>query len=89
MATITVGRFELNDGVLSGPAEYMHEQGNALVDAILAGQDAIFNTTRHLSPNVETAILVRLQTDLAGWLGMKQAETWLQADSNGCSSVGD
>ena len=81
MPTITVGRFELNDGILSGPADYMNEQGNALVDAIFAGQDAIFNTTAHLSPNVETAILVRLQTDFAGWLGFKEASSWLSPNN--------
>ncbi len=77
MALLQVGAFELNDGILSGPADYMREQGNALVDTIFAGQDTIYNTTAHLSPNVETAILVRLQTSYAGWLGMKQAENWL------------
>ena len=85
MPTITVGRFELNDGILSGPADYMNEQGNALVDSIVAGQDLIFNTTTHLSPNVETAILVRLQTDFAGWLGLKQTESWL-SDAKSCAS---
>ena len=81
MATFTVGRFELNEGILSGPADYMNEQGNTLVDAIFAGQDAIFNTTAHLSPNVETAILVRLQTDFAGWLGFKEASSWLSPNN--------
>lgn len=77
MALLQVGEFTLNDGILSGPADYMREQGNAVVDAIFAGEDAIYNTTAHLSPNVETAILVRLQTSYAGWLGLKQAESWL------------
>ncbi len=82
MALLQVGPFELNDGILRGPADYMREHGNALVDAIFAGQDTIYNTTAHLSPNVETAILVRLQTSYAGWLGMKQVESWL-----GCASA--
>ncbi len=70
---ITVGQFSLDENyILSGPTLYMNEQGNALTDQILAGMDTIYNTTRHLSPNMETAILVRLQTDYAGWLGMKQ-----------------
>lgn len=79
MATRTCGRFTLNDeGILTGPADYMNEQGNARVDRILAGQDTMFNMTAHLSPDVETAILVALQTDFAGWLGFKQTESWLK-----------
>ncbi len=77
MALLQVGAFELNDGILSGPADFMREQGNALVDAIFAGEDPIYNTTAHLSPNVETAILVRLQTSYASWLGMRQVESRL------------
>jgi hypothetical protein len=72
-----VGEFTLNDGILSGPADYMREQGNALVDAMLDGKDLIFNTTSHLSPTIEMAILIRLQTDHAGWVGIKQVEGWL------------
>jgi len=74
----TVGKFSLTDGVLSGPYEYMVERGNALVDRMLAGEDQIFNLTESQSPDVETAILVRLQTDYAGWVGLKQAERWLE-----------
>ena len=73
-----VGSFTLQDGILSGPQKYMREQGNALVDRILAGDDTIFNLTASQSPDVETAILVRLQTDYAGWLGLKQAVGWLK-----------
>ena len=50
---------------------------NTLLDKILAGEDTIFNMTKDQSPDIETAILVRLQTDYAGWLGLKQAESWL------------
>jgi hypothetical protein len=72
------GRFTLEDGILCGPRDYMEEQGNALLDRILAGEDTIFNMTSNQSPDIETAILVRLQTDYAGWLGLKQAERWLK-----------
>lgn len=75
---ITVGKFEIENGVLSGPAQYMAEQGNAKLDAIMAGNDTVFNMTAHLSPSVEIAVLVALQTDYAGWVGMKQAELWLK-----------
>lgn len=74
------GRFTLEDGILCGPRDYMEAQGNALVDKILAGEDTVFNMTVDQSPDIETAILVRLQTDFAGWLGFKQAERWLSHD---------
>ncbi len=78
MALKVIGHFTLEDGILCGPRDYMEEQGNALLDKILAGDDPIFNLTKDQSPDVETAILVRLQTDYAGWLGLKQAEEWLK-----------
>ncbi len=73
----TVGQFSMEEGILAGPRDYMEQQGNALVDKILAGEDAIFNLTSGQSPDLETALLVRLQTDYAGWLGMNQALAWL------------
>ncbi len=75
----TVGPFSMEEGILAGPREYMEEQGHALVDKILAGEDAIFNLTADQSPDVESAILVRLQTDYAGWLGYKQTERWFDS----------
>lgn len=69
---ITVGAFYYEAGSIFGPAEYMREQGNAKLDGILAGTDAAFNVSAHQSPNVETAVLVSMQTDYAGWLGMRQ-----------------
>lgn len=78
MAVIVVGHFTYEDGILLGPRDYMLEQGNALLDKILTGEDTIFNMTKDQSPDVETAILVRLQTDYAGWLGIKQAQGWLK-----------
>ena len=72
------GQFSMEDGVLSGPRKYMEEQGNALVDKILAGEDMIFNMTSGQSADVETAILVRLQMDYAGWIGFREAEGWLK-----------
>jgi hypothetical protein len=73
MAVIECGRFKLIDGTtLEGPGEYVAERGNDLVDRILAGEDVIFNGTADHSPSVEMAILVRLQTDYAGWVGSRQ-----------------
>lgn len=78
MTAIIVGRFTYEEGILLGPRDYMLEQGNALLDKILAGGDAIFNMTNAQSPDIERAILVRLQTDYAGWLGLGQTEGWLK-----------
>jgi hypothetical protein len=78
MTLKVVGHFTLEDGLLCGPRDYMEEQGNALLDKILVGEDPIFNMTKDQSPDIETAILVRLQTDYAGWLGLKQAKGWLK-----------
>jgi hypothetical protein len=80
MAVKIVGRFTLEESVLCGPRDYMKAQGNALLDRILAGEDTVFNMSSDQSPDIEIAILVRLQTDFAGWLGFKQAERWLKHD---------
>jgi hypothetical protein len=68
----TVGQFTIDNGEFSGPAEYMLDKGDVRLNAILAGADPIFNATAHLSPDVETAILVAMQTDYAGWNGARQ-----------------
>ncbi len=72
--TKTVGAFTIKDGSLYGPKEYMDEQGNAKLDEILGGVSVVFNTSMRLNPHqdIETAILVALQTDYAGWKGTKQ-----------------
>ena len=77
MAVKIVGHFTLEEGILCGPKDYLENQGNTLLDKILAGEDTIFNMTKDQSPDIETAILVRLQTDYAGWLGLNQAQSWL------------
>jgi len=71
-----VGRFTLENGMLSGPHAYMNDQGNAKLDGILDGKDVVFNSVAH--PDFETAILVALQNDYAGWAGMKDVELWLR-----------
>ena len=70
-APITCGRFTLDPdtGTLTAPAQYMREQGDARLAAITAGRDAAFNMSAHLSPSIEIAILVALQTDYAAWAG--------------------
>ena len=76
----TVGKFtiDMEASIFEGPAAYMREQGNAKLDAILDGVDTVFNTVAHLSPDLETAILVAMQTDYAQWAGMKDVEAWLR-----------
>jgi hypothetical protein len=73
----TVGKFTFDGTHLVGPAAYLEERGNALIDRVSAGQDVTFNMTAHLSPDPVTALLVRLQTDNAGWLGEKEMLGWL------------
>ncbi len=71
MEKLTVGEFIYEDGCISGPATYMQEQGDARLQQILSGHDAVFNMSAHYSPNIETAILVLMQTDYAGWKGAR------------------
>ena len=49
---------------------YMEEQGERRLREIEAGRDVIVNSG--YSPDIETAILVSLQTDYAGWRGANQ-----------------
>lgn len=65
-----VGAFEVRDGALYGPAEYMRDQGDAHLAKILRGEDMLVNLG--LSPDVTTAILVSLQTDYAAWRGLRE-----------------
>jgi len=76
--TKEVGKFKIEDGALYGPAQYMEEQGDARLAEILAGNNTVFNMTAGLSPDVETAVLVNLQTDYAGWLGVNQMMNFVQ-----------
>ncbi len=69
---IVIGKFSLDGNELNGPGTYMEERGFALIDRIEAGLDNVFNLTCHLSPSVEVAVLVRLQTDYAAWLGERE-----------------
>lgn len=79
---MTVGRFKIEGGALYGPATYMTEQGDAKLSRILDGADTVFNMTAHLSPNIETAILVAMQTDYAGWAGMRGILATLDGDGS-------
>ncbi len=65
---------------LTGPARYLAEQGDALIQSINAGEDLVFNLTCLQSPDMVTAVLVRLQTDYAGWLGRQRTLAELGLD---------
>ncbi|MGH9821658.1 MAG: hypothetical protein ACREDR_00145 [Blastocatellia bacterium] len=67
-----VGQFKIEGGTLYGPSRYMAEQGSAKLDAILDGEDVVFNVGCTIAPDIETAILVAMQTDYAGWIGKRQ-----------------
>lgn len=70
-----VGQFTLFEhGSLEAPTLYWDEQGRNRLAKILSGQDTVFNMGASLSPDLETAILVSLQTDFAAWKGSKQLE---------------
>lgn len=70
----TVGQFTIDTetGTVTGPADYMNEQGSARLERILSGDDVVFNYGATRSPDVFTAVLVSLQTDYAGWKGTRQ-----------------
>lgn len=82
---VEVGAFVYEDGSVTGPAEYMREQGFARIRKIEAGEDVVFNigvgrgtpagswlqADGPQSPSPEVALLVSLQTDYAGWKGAK------------------
>ncbi len=67
-----VGAFAIDNGVISGPANYMKERGNEKLKRITGGEDVVFNASLLQSPDVETGVLVALQTDYAGWLGQRE-----------------
>ena len=76
MTSKTVGRFSIDDDGITGPADYLEAQGNKLIDNIINNRDIVFNMCWRKSPDYDTAILVRLQTDFAGWYG---AESFFRA----------
>jgi len=69
----TVGAFTYHpDGSIEGPAQYLEEKGNDTIEKINAGKNHVFNFgCRNPNADTVTLLLVALQTDYAGWLGMK------------------
>ena len=75
LAEIGAFKFLQNDAgetFIEGPEDYLQTQGARLLAHIVAGEDAIFNLTCGQSATFEIAVLVRLQTDYAGWRGLQQ-----------------
>lgn len=69
---LEVGKFIYANGVVSGPAEYMRERGSAKLDDIEAGNSHVVNYgLMHSKGSVEQLVLVALQTDYAGWRGLR------------------
>ncbi len=69
MSNMAVGSFAIQNGTFSGPLNYLEDRGYLLLDAILEGRDEGYNRIVPTSPNVETAILIRLQSDYEVWIG--------------------
>ena len=74
MAETTVGRFTYNatTGAVTGPEAYMRERFPTCRAEIESGRNVAFNYgAAGASPNIETALLVAIQTDYAGWHGAR------------------
>lgn len=70
----TVGQFTFDPetSTVSGPAEYMRsDEYKRCIAEIEVGASAVFRAGVEYSPSVEVALLVTIQTDYAGWLGMQ------------------
>ena len=67
----------IENGKFYGPANYMKEQGNQDLDNILKGKDEMFNQCKHMSPSIETALCVWMQTRYAEWKGRKEMNSWV------------
>lgn len=72
MIEVGVFKYDPETKEVSGPAEYMREQGFERMRKIERGEDVVFNYgAGGASPSPEVALLVSLQTDYAGWKGLR------------------
>ena len=71
--TITVGQFTYNfeTGQVAGPEAYMRAEGIDLLRRIEAGSDVVFLMNPYALSHPERSILVSLQTNYAGWIGLQ------------------
>lgn len=75
MTTVTtVGAFTFDSATseVTGPAEYIRSaEYRRCVASIEGGTSHCFRAAMEHSPNLETALLVTIQTDYAGWRGLQ------------------
>lgn len=74
MQATTVGQFTFNpsDSTVQGPAEYMRsDEYRRCITGIESGTNPTFSAAMQHSPNFETALLVTIQTNYAGWHGLQ------------------
>ena len=75
MIEVGAFKYDTEEKVLEGPADYMAERGDAKLEEILSGKSAVVNAGFSIASKgehrTETLVLVALQTDYAGWLGLK------------------
>ncbi len=66
---MVVGAFEYDaDGNLFGPPDYFEEKGVALFDAMVAGNDPVYNIALTIPGNDPIhALLSRLELDYVSW----------------------
>ena len=69
---VKVGEFSIENGIVTGPGDYMKEQGCKRLHKIEKGQDSVVNFAIRSGHQVDRAVLVSLQTDYAAWLGAQQ-----------------
>jgi hypothetical protein len=79
-ATAKEFSIDIEKGTFRGPSEYMKAQGNQYLADICSGKNEVFNMFSHESPNLETAIVVFMQTDYAGWKGFNEAQRWTKPE---------
>jgi len=67
----TVGKFTIDEtGTVTGPAAYMRERGSARLRRIERGDDIVIRFgLEQPGADIETLILVSLQTDYAAYRG--------------------
>lgn len=66
-----IGSFRWENGSVVGPAAYMAERFDAVVEEIKAGRNAVFSSP-FASSNVAVRLLVAVQTDYAAWKGQRE-----------------
>jgi hypothetical protein len=66
MLASNYGPFRFDGISFTGPKDYLDARGLALLDAILAGEDAGYEPGSY--PDEETAVLGRLDEDFQLWL---------------------